>query len=289
MTSIGKLNKLRVVKKVDFGVFLDGEELGNILLADSDLPGNYKIGEMVEVFILYDSKGRPLATTQKPKVMVGQFAFLKVATVTPYGAFMDWGVQRNLLVHGSEQKQKMEERKSYIIYCYLEEGVKDGRIAATTKWEKFLDVKPLDYKEGQEVDLLICEETDLGYKAIINNSHWGLLYKDEVFHKLKTGQLVKGFIKNLRMDAKIDLCLHKPGHEKVGDLSDQIYQKLKAQGGFISVTDKSPATIIYEMFGVSKKTFKKAVGALYKRRLISIEEEGITLIEAGKPHLKKKK
>jgi uncharacterized protein len=277
MVEIGKLNKLKVVKEVDFGVYLDGEELGEILLPRRYLPKNCRLDDIVEVFVCLDSEDRIMATTEKPYAMVGQFALLKVASVNPVGVFLDWGLKKDLLVPFREQKQKMEEGRSYIVFLYVDDETR--RIAASAKLDKFLGKLPVDLQEGQEVDLLICNKTDIGYKAIVNNTYWGVLYQNEVFQTLKKGQSIKGFIKKIREDKKIDLCLYKPGYEKVDELSGKILAYLKKQGGFISVTDKSSPEIIYGLFGISKKTYKQAIGALYKKRLILFEDKGIRLIE----------
>lgn len=274
MVEIGKLNKLRVVKRVDFGIYLDGEDFGEILLPRRYVPENCEIDDIIEVFVYFDSEDRIIATTEKPYAMVGQFALLKVISVNSVGAFIDWGLPKDLLVPFREQKQKMEEGKSYVVFIYLD---KSKRIVASSKLDKFLDTMPINFQEGQEVELLVCCQTDLGYKAIINGCHGGILYKNEVFQILEKGQQIKGFIKKVRDDKKIDLCLHKPGYEKVGDLSERIIDTLKKRDGFISVGDKSSPKIIYDMFGVSKKTYKKAIGVLYKKRLITFEDNGIKL------------
>ena len=277
MAEMGKLNKLTVVKELDFGVYLDGEELGEILLPRRHVPKSCKTGDSVEVFIYLDSEDRIIATTQKPYAMVGEFALLKVVSVNPVGAFLDWGLQKDLLVPFHEQKQKMKEGISYIVFVFLDD--KSKRIAASSKLDTFLDNLPVPFQVGQEVELFICERTEIGYKAIINSAHWGVLYKNEVFQTLKKGQQLKGFIKKIRVDKKIDLCLHKPGYEKVDDVAKKIIDSLKEQGGFIPVTDKSRQDIIYGLFGVSKKTYKKAIGALYRKRLITLEDNGIKLSE----------
>lgn len=277
MAEIGEFNTLRVVKVLDSGVYLDGKGLGNIVLPRRDMPENCKPGDSIQVFLYYNAQGRVVATTRTPKIRVGEFAFLKAVSVTGAGAFLDWGLPEHLLAPAREQKKRMELGKSYIVFAYLDLGDKNKGIAASSKLDKFLDQMPPAFAAGQEVDLLICEQTELGYKAIINNSHWGVLYKNEVFYELHQGQQLKGFIKKIREDQKIDLCLHKPGPEKVSDLSGEIFNKLAAQAGFLAVTDTSTPEAIYAMFGVSKKTFKKALGALYKRKLITIEENGIRL------------
>jgi predicted RNA-binding protein (virulence factor B family) len=276
MVETGKLNKLRVIKKVDFGIYLEGEEAGEILLPLRYVPENCEVDDIIEVFIYFDSEDRIIATTEKPYAMVGQFALLKVISVNSVGAFIDWGLPKDLLVPFREQKQEMEEGKSYVVFIYLD---KSKRIAASSKLDKFFDTLPISFQEGQEVELLICYQTDLGYKAIINGCYGGVLYKNEVFQVLEKGQKIKGFIKKVRDDKKIDLCLHKPGYKKVDDLLEKIIDTLKKRDGFIPVGDKSSTKIIYELFGVSKRTYKKAIGVLFKKRLITFENNGIKLKE----------
>ena len=275
MLEIGRLNNLRVVKEVDFGVYLDGGEFGEILLPKKYVPKNCRPGSIIEVFIYLDSEDRIIATTQKPYAMVGEFAELKVVSVSAAGAFLDWGLQKDLLVPFREQKQKMIKGKSYVVYVYFDE--KSERIAASAKLHKYLDSAPVDFRPGEEVDLLIYDETEMGYNAIINKTHMGLIHKNDVFQTLETGQKIKGYIKNIREDGKIDLLLQKPGYGKVDDLSRKILELIKQHDGFVPVTDKSPPEIIYKTFGVSKKTYKKAIGALFKKRLITIEDDGIKL------------
>lgn len=279
MVKIGKCNRLRVIRKTDTAVWLDGMELGDIFMPNGYARMDCTAGDDIDVFVFSDSENQLLATTKKPYAMVGDFALLKVASITPVGTFLDWGMKKDLLVPFGEQKEKMEEGKSYIVYVHIDK--KTGRIVASSKLNRFLNKQPADFEEGQRVELLICSQTEIGYKAIIDNSRWGMLYKNEVFQPLKKGQRLPGFIKKLRDDGKIDLCLQKPGSEKIGEVSDRIIDLIKARGGFIPVTDTSPAGIIYSMFGVSKKTYKKAIGALYKKRLIVLEEHGVRL--ASKP------
>ena len=276
MLEIGRLNNLRVVKEVDFGVYLDGGEFGEILLPKKYVPKDCLPGSIIEVFIYLDSEDRIIATTQKPYAMVGEFAELKVVSVSEVGAFLDWGLQKDLLVPFREQKQKLIKGKSYVVYVYFDE--ESERIAASTKLNKHLGKAPIDFQPREEVDLLIYDETEIGYNAIINNTHKGLIYKNDIFQTLKTGQKMKGYIKNIREDGKIDLLLQKPGYGKVDDLSQKILELIKQHDGFVAVTDKSPPEIIYKKFGVSKKTYKKAIGALFKKRLITIEDDGIKLI-----------
>jgi len=272
---IGKLNNLRVVKEVDFGLYLDGGEHGEILLPLRYVPDGAKPDDILEVFIYLDSEDRIIATTEKPFAMVDEFAYMKVVSVNSVGAFLDWGLMKDLLVPFREQKQTMEENKYYLVYVYVDMDTK--RIAASAKIDKYLDNVFADYEVGQEVDLLIANKTDLGFTAIINHSHWGIIYENEVFKTLKKGQHVTGYIKKIRDDEKIDLSLQKPGFDKVDNISKDILAKLQSNNGFIAVTDRSHPEIIYQMFGISKKAFKMAVGTLYKSRLITLEQNGIYL------------
>lgn len=276
MAEIGKYNSLRVIKEVDFGVYLDGEKEGEILMPIRYVPANCKVGDYVDVFLYLDSEDRPIATTETPFAQVGEFAMLRVQSVNKIGTFLDWGIMKDLLVPFREQKVTMTEGRSYLVYIYVDEQSK--RIVASAKLGKFLDKEVPDYTVGQEVNLVIESETDLGYKAIINNSHWGILYENEVFEQLAKGLKIKGYVKKIRTDNKIDLSLHPLGYEKVDPLTQMILDELKKGGGFIAVSDKSEAEEVYRVFGISKKSFKQAIGALYKRRLISLSAEGIRLI-----------
>jgi len=276
MAEIGKLNSLRVVKEVDFGLYLDGGEHGEILIPKRYVPEGVKPEDILEVFIYLDSEDRIIATTEKPYIMVGEFAMLKVVSVTRMGAFLDWGLPKDILVPFREQKMDMEEGKYYIVTVYLDYDSK--RLVASAKIEKYLDNVPANYQTGEEVDLLIVNSTDLGFNAIINNKHTGVLYKNEVFQPLHKGDKVKGYIKKIREDEKIDLILQKPGYQKVDDISMGIVDVLKKHNGYLAITDKTDPDEIYKVFGVSKKTFKKAIGSLYKLRIISIEDNGIKLV-----------
>ena len=275
MAEIGVLNNLRVVKEVDFGVYLDGGEHGEILLPRRYVPENCKVDDNIRVFIYLDSEDRLIATTERPYAMVGDFALLKVVAVESAGAFLDWGLPKDLLVPFSEQSPIMEEGKSYVVRVYVD---KSNRIAGSTRLDRYLDNDTGNFHVSQKVELLICNQTDIGYKAIVNGTHWGVLYYNEVFQSLKSGQKTKGYIKKVRDDNKIDLSLQKLGYEKVDDITETILGVLKEQGGFISVTDKSTPETIHKLFGVSKKTYKKAIGAIYRKRLITIENNGIKLV-----------
>ena len=277
MANIGKINRLQVLRSTDFGLILDGGNLGDILLPNRYVSKASSPGDTVEVFLMSDSEDRLTATTLRPKAMVGEFACLRVASATHIGAFLDWGLPKDLFVPFREQKVEMHEGQSYVVRVYLDET--SGRIAASAKLDKFLDRAPANYKTGEKVQLMICDKTDLGFKAIVNGRHWGILFYNEVFQPLERGQRIDGFIKQVRADGKIDLCLQKPGFEKVTDLTDVILNHIKAQGGFMPVTDKSPPEEIYRLFGVSKKTYKQAIGALYKKRLITFEDTGTRLVK----------
>jgi len=277
MAEIGKINTMRINRAVDFGVYLDGGEEGEILMPKKYIPEGKQIGDEVEAFVYMDSEDRPVATTEKPLVQVGQFGALKVLEVNELGAFADWGVLKDLLIPYAEQRENLEEGQSVVVYVYLDKVSR--RIVGSAKVEKFLDTYALDVEEGDEVDLMVFGKTPLGYKAIVNGLHTGVLYKNEVFKPLRIGDQMKGFIKKIRKDEKIDLSLSKVGFEQSKDLTNIIIAKLKENGGFLRVTDKSNPDVIYQLFGESKKTFKKAVGHLYKQRLIDIEEEGIRLVK----------
>jgi predicted RNA-binding protein (virulence factor B family) len=279
MVEIGKWNKLKVVKDVDFGIYLDGGEDGEILMPNRYVQQGTKPGDEVDAFIYLDSEDRLIATTEQPFAQVGDFALLEVVATISFGAFLNWGLMKYLLVPLAEQRQKMEVGKAYVVYIRLDE--KSGRIVGTARLEDYLDKTPGEYTVGQEVDLIIYARTDLGYKAIINKVNTGIIYHKDVFREVERGEETKGYIKQIRTDGKIDLILDKPGYEKVDEVSKHILEKLKEQKGFIPLVDKSPAEDIYEMFAISKKTFKKAIGGLYKARLITIEENGIKLIEGN--------
>ena len=277
MPEIGRFNTLRVVKAVDFGVYLDGEALGEILLPRRYVPEGSQPGDSVEVFLYHDSEDRLIATTQRPHAGVGDLALLKVVAVNNFGAFLDWGLPKDLLVPFGEQQQRMQEDRLYMVYVYLDKTSR--RIAASSKLKKFLAAQSTDFEKGQPVDLQIADRTDMGYKAIVDRSAWGVLYHNEVFQKLRPGQRIRGFVKNVRSDGKIDLSLQKPGYEKVPDQSESIMAVIQAHGGFLDVTDKTSAERIYSLFGISKKTFKKAIGALYKAHRIALNKDGIALTQ----------
>jgi len=272
---LGKFNVLEVVKEVDFGVYLDGEEEGEILLPTRYVPDDCNIGDFLNVFLYLDNEERLIATTLTPFVQVGQFACLEVAWVNEYGAFLNWGLMKDLFVPFREQKMKMQVGNQYIIYAYIDE--ESYRIVATAKVDKYLSKDMPPYEANDEVDILIWQKTDLGFKAIVDNKFSGLLYDSEIFSDLRTGATLKAYVKQVREDGKLDLILQKPGFEKIDDFAVELLEYIKNANGSISLNDKSPAEAIYNAFSVSKKTFKKAVGDLYRKRLIILSEDGIEL------------
>ncbi|WP_167612544.1 S1 RNA-binding domain-containing protein [Maribellus sediminis] len=276
MTEIGKVNTLTIVRETGNGVYLDGGELGEILMPQKFVTEAHKNAGEAEVFVYTDSEDRLVATTEKPLATVGEFARLEVTAVTKVGAFLDWGLPKDLLVPFSEQKQKMEVGRFYLVYIYLD--LVTQRIAASSKLNKYLDNTPPEYKPGEEVTIIITEETEIGYKAVINREHTGILYRNQIFRPVSVGEETKAYINKVRDDEKIDLILDKPGYQKVDPVSDEIVKQLRENNGFMAISDKSSPEMIKAMFGISKKTFKQAIGALYKKRMIRFESDGIRLI-----------
>ena len=273
---LGEYNLLEVVKEVDFGVYLDGSEDGEILLPTRYVPQGCKPGDVLNVFIYLDMDERLIATTWQPYVKVGEFACLEVAWVNQYGAFLDWGLMKDLFVPFREQKMKMIKGNSYVVHVHLDED--SYRIVASAKIEKFLSKDMPEYNPGDEVEVLIWQKTDLGFKVIVDNKFSGMIFKNEIFTDVRTGMKMHAYIKQVRPDGKIDLELQKGGVKKVEDFADTLLEYIRSNGGSTPLNDKTDADVIYSTFGVSKKTFKKAVGDLYKKRLIVLEgEQGIRL------------
>lgn len=278
MTEVGKYNTLPIVRSVDFGVYLDGGELGEILLPQRYLPEGSRIGDEVEVFVFYDSEDRLIATTERPYAQVGEFAVLKVNSVNPVGVFLDWGLaSKELLVPFREQRAEMFPGKYYVVYLYVDEV--SGRIVATAKINRFLQKTPVDYTLNQEVSLLVTQQTELGFKVIIDNAHWGMIYHNEIFKPVHRGDRLTGYVTHIRADEKVDVALQPVGYSGVDTLSQEILDAIRRNGGTIPYNDKSDAGAIAEVFGCSKKNFKKAVGALYRQRLIEILDDGIRLVK----------
>lgn len=273
---LGKYNQLEVVKEVDFGVYLNGDEDGEILLPKRYVPEGTKPGDILNVFIYLDMEERLVATTLQPYVQVGEFACLQVAWVNQFGAFLDWGLMKDLFVPFREQKMKMQKGKRYVVHVHLDE--ESYRIVASAKVEHYLSTEKPEYRPGQEVNVMVWQRTDLGYKVIVENQFSGMLFHNEVFQPLEAGMHLSAFVKQVRPDGKIDLELQKAGARKVDDFSEVLLQYIKDNDGFTPLNDKTDAEVIYQTFGVSKKTFKKAVGDLYKKRLVVLEEGGIRLV-----------
>jgi predicted RNA-binding protein (virulence factor B family) len=257
-------------------LLLDGAQRGDILLPKRLADPTWKPGDRVEVFVYCDSQDRLAATTLRPKGQVGEFALLRCKETGPIGAFMDWGMPKDLLVPFREQRVKLRKDESYLVYIYYDRV--SGRIAGSTKLDKYLSSSKYFYKTGEEVELIAWQMTDLGCKFIINHDRWGMVFHNEIFQPVERGERMRGYIKRVRPDGRIDLALQKPGYERVSGLAERLLAELKAQGGFMPLTAKTPPDQINALFGVSKKTFKNALGALYKKRLLTISDDGIRLV-----------
>ena len=279
MALIGRMNSLQVVKHTDFGLYLDGGADGEILLPKRYIPKDTpsEVEDWLNVFLYLDSEDKLIATTLKPKIQLGEFASLKVVDINRVGLFFDWGLPKDLLLPHSEEKRPLQIGDYCVIYLYLDKRTR--RLTATARLDRHLDKVPANYQVGQEVDLLVVERTDLGFKAIIDGKHWGLIHKNELFKFIRGGMREKGYIKELRADGKISLSLQPIGHEAASGLAEQIIERLRAQGGVLALGDKSPPELISEHFRVSKGNFKKAIGGLYKQGLIRIHDDRIELLD----------
>ncbi|SDH43898.1 S1-like domain-containing RNA-binding protein [Pseudomonas abietaniphila] len=278
MALVGRYNSLQVVKHTNFGLYLDGAQDGEILLPNRYIPKDIpsEDEDWLNVFIYLDSDDKLIATTEKPKVQVGEFASLKVVEVNSIGIFLDWGLPKDLLLPYSEEKRPLKAGDYCVVHVYLDKHTR--RITATTRLDRYLDKVPANYTVGQEVDLLVAEETAMGFKAIINNKHWGLIHKNEVFKFLRSGKQEKGFIKEVRSDGNISLSLQPVGEQLSSSLNAKILGKLRENNGVLPVSDKSDPAVISNLFGVSKGNFKKAIGALYKQGQIVIHADRIELV-----------
>lgn len=274
MLKPGQFNNLTVVKQVPFGIYLDGEDWGEILLPSKFVPKGTEISDSLTVFIYFDSEDKIIATTQRPLAFVGGFACLKVIDVNAVGAFMDWGLDKDLLVPRSEQQRPMDKDSSYIVHVKQDEK---ERIVASSRLDPYLNKTQPDFKAGDEVKLLVADTTPLGTKVIVNNSHWGLIHKADTFQALCYGKRIPGYIKNVREDGKLDVVLRKIGQNNIQDLTQRILDMLQNSDGFVALHDKSSAEDIQRVLGDSKKSFKSAIGQLYKRGIIDIELNGIRL------------
>jgi predicted RNA-binding protein (virulence factor B family) len=272
---IGKYNTLTVVAVTPSGVYLDGGDLGEILLPNRHVPSDCKIGNSINVFIYLDSAERISATTEKVLGQVGEFVSLKVVQVNKMGAFLDWGLPKDLLVPYNQQHTEMEVGKYYLVRIFLDQ--RTDRVAASSKLDKFIDIWPAEYQQGDKVKLIIGGKTDLGFKAIVNDLHWGLLYDNEIFQPLRIGKKIDGYIKQVREDGRLDLILTRGSKNTVKSFADKLIEALQKNNGFLPLHDKSAPELIQRTLGVSKKTFKATVGNLLKNGKLTIEKDGIRL------------
>lgn len=276
MVEIGRINKMQVIRQADFGLYLDGGELGGVLLPKLEVPEGASLGDELEVFVYLDSDDFVIASSRKPLVQVGEFAALKVTEVNRIGAFLDWGMPKELLLPYGEQRWELAVGDKVVVRVYLDNS---ERLAASMKWDKFLASPPVDLSVGQAVSLFVCRRGDLGYNVVVDNQYWGLLHHQDLFRSVRVGQSLPGFIKRTLPDGKVDVMLDKPGYGKVDELSGRILTRLAEQGGECELGDKSAPEAIYQAYGVSKKAYKMALGGLKKQGLIEITPKGIRRLE----------
>lgn len=277
MAAIGKMNTLKLVREAAPGVYLDGQQLGEILLPRRYVPARARPGDQLEVFIYRDSDDRLVATTETPHAMVGEFACLEVVSVNrDVGTFLNWGLSKDLLLPFREQERRLQRGEKVLVAIYLDE--KTGRIAASTRLQRYLSREPPHFQPGQPVQWLVAARTPLGYTAIVENSYFGLVYHDKLARPLEIGERMKGFVRAIRPGGKIDLTLDASGYKRVTPLKIQIVEALQRNGGRFDFDDDSPTEAIRDNFGVSKKAFKQALGALYKMRRIRFTNPGVELL-----------
>jgi predicted RNA-binding protein (virulence factor B family) len=277
MVNIGQMNQLKIVKRTIYGLFLDGEDLGEILLPKRFVPDDFTVGEAMNVFLYLDSEDRLVATNQQPKAMVGEFAYLTLKSVEGVGAFMDWGLDKDLFVHYTQQTRDVVPGEKYLVYLYLDES---GRISASMRTNKYLkDMPESSPLLNQKAKILVYAKTDLGYKCVVNNEFDGLLYHSEVFENLKLGTVTEAYINKIRPDGKIDLILKNSSGDALDDIASLILEKLAANNGTLTVNDKSSSEEIAQVFQVSRKKFKTALAGLYSKRVILVTEKGIELVK----------
>lgn len=275
---IGEYNELEILRETSVGLFLGDEEGEDVLLPNKYCPEKFEIGDKLKVFVYLDYEERKIATDIIPKIYLNQFALLEVADVANVGAFLDWGMEKHLLVPFKEQRQKMVTGRWYVVYLTIDE--KTNRLFASNRIEKWLNNEELTVAEGDEVEIVIYRETEIGFSVIINHLHRGLIYENEVFEELRIGDKRKAYVKKVLDDNKVDIVLQAPGYQNsITPNVEEVYKTLQDNNGFMPVTDKSPPELIYQQFGMSKKNFKKAVGALYKQRKIIVEKKGITIVK----------
>ena len=275
MISIGTFHTLKIARSTNVGLFLS-DGTNDVLLPKKYVPKKYELDDEIEVFVYLDHEERPVATTLEPKIYLNEFALLKVNYVNEFGAFMDWGLEKDLFVPFREQARKMTEGHYYIVYMYLDE--KTNRLVGSSKLNQFLDEKNISVAVGEEVDLIVTHITDAGVNVIINEKHKGLMYKNELFEELRTGDRIIGYIKNIRPDGKIDVSRQKQGFEKITDNAGKVLEELRLNNGFLGLHDKSHPDEIKTVLEMSKKTFKQTIGNLYKQKMIELKEDGIYLL-----------
>ncbi len=274
MSRLGNINSLPLQRRDDKGGWFNAEEFGEVFLPLKQLPRDAKIGELIKLFIYLDGDGELVVTIYKPYAEVGDFVSLKVVSANRLGAFLDWGLKKDLFVPAREQAVAMQVDRHYVVHLYLD---REGRVAATSKLDRFLEQDSANYRTGDEVSLLPCEHTPLGIKSIVDGRHWGVLYHNEIYGRVTLGREIRGYIKQVREDGKLDVTLNQSGAAGTDKAADKIMSRLAKQGGFLPVGDKSPPELISQLFAMSKGAFKKAIGSLYKQGKIDIEEGGIRL------------
>ncbi|GAB1856843.1 S1-like domain-containing RNA-binding protein [Flavobacteriaceae bacterium MHTCC 0001] len=272
---LGEINTLEILRETDHGIYLIDTNDEQVLLPNRYVPPQFKIWDKIDVFVYLDNEERPIATTEIPYVKKGEYAFLRCNQVTDFGAFLDWGLVKELFCPFKEQAFKMKPGGWYLVYCYLDE--KTNRLVASSKTNRFLDNKVLTVEQFEEVDLIVSHPSDIGWNVIVNKKHTGLIFKDNVFKDISVGDTLKGVIKKIRPGNKLDISLEKIGYRNIEPNAERILKELKDNGGFLNLTDKSNPEDIKAVLEMSKKTFKKALGSLYKQRLIEIKPNGIFL------------
>lgn len=278
MINLGEYNTLEIARKEEAGLYLKDKEEAMVLLPGKYVPKGAEIGQEIRVFISNDTEDRLVATTDTPKITLNEFALLRVSDITKFGAFLNWGMEKDLMVPFSEQKVDMEENRSYIVYMGLDD--KTNRLYASSKITKFLQNQYLSVAEGDKVEMLVYKKTDLGYTVIVNDEHLGLLFESDIYQVLDVGERLEGYIKKIREDNKLDITIRPEGYDKfISEASEEVFNIIESRGGSVTITDKSTPGLINAIFKMSKKAFKKAVGDLYKQRKITISEEGIKLVD----------
>lgn len=277
MIEPGKMNKLTVSRETESGLYLSDDERNEVLLPASHVKGTYKVKDKIDVFVYTDTGDRLLASNLRPAAEVNQFAYLKVNSITSVGAFLDWRIEKDLFVPFNEQRSPMEEKDFYVVYIYIDEISK--RITASSKIEKFISTEPTGLENGMEVDLLVYEESPLGFSCIVNGTHKGLLYHNDIYREVFVGDDLKGYVKTIREDKLIDLSLQKSGFKNVLSSTDLILDYIINNNGFVNLTDKSSPDEIADRFNMSKATFKKSIGVLYRQRKVLLKDDGIYLVK----------